>query len=149
MKQRVNMKIVTVTLRNQKVSPRKGQLMMTMVRGMKADKALDQLAFAKQKSARFVYSLLKSAIAAAKDKDYKVEDLFISESICQEGPRMKRFYIRARGRSTSFHKRLSHFKISLSKVEGPVKKEKAASKDEKIEKKTQTSKKESSNGTKS
>lgn len=142
------MKIVTVTLRNQKVSPRKGQLLMTLIRGMKAQKALDQLSFNCKKSAKLANSLLKSAISAAKEKDYKAEDLFISESVCQEGPKMKRFFIRARGRSTSYFKRSSHLKISLSKIEiSDSKKDKKI--EAKKEKAPQISKKESSNGTKS
>lgn len=146
------MKIVTVSLRNQKVSPRKGQLIMSLIRNMKVEKALQQLSVADQKSAKFAHSLLKSAVSAAKDKDYKVEDLIISESICQEGPRYKRFFIRARGRSTSYHKRLSHFKISVSKTEqaAEVSKKSAEKNSQLTKNKTvkKENKKESSNGTK-
>lgn len=141
------MEIVTVTLRNQKVSPRKGQLVMALIRNMKAEMALDQLAFNDKKSARFALSLLKSAISAAKDKDYDIADLYISNSVCQEGPKYKRFFIRARGRSTAYHKRLSHLKLSLSKLDKPKVEEKT--KTAKVTKKTQINKKESSNGTKS
>lgn len=143
------MKIVTVTLRNQKVSPRKGQLVMALIRNMKVEKALDQLTFTDKKSATFALSLLKSAISAAKEKDYDVSELYISESICQEGPRFKRFYIRARGRSTSFHKRLSHLKISLSKVEVKTTDKKVEKDEEKNIQKPKQTKEESINGTKS
>jgi len=147
------MKIVTVSLRNQKVSPRKGQLVMALIRNMKVEKALQQLAFADQKSAQFAQSLLKSAISAAKDKDYAAEDLIVSESICQEGPRYKRFFIRARGRSTSYHKRLSHFKISVSKIEKAEEKSSKTESENGKPTKNKTvnkeTKKVSSNGTKS
>ncbi|OQA52784.1 MAG: 50S ribosomal protein L22 [candidate division WS2 bacterium ADurb.Bin280] len=111
------MKIITVSLRNQKVSPKKARLVMTLIRGLKANDALRQLEFYEKKTSAMAKSLLKSALSAAKQKDFDQEDLVISESICQDGPRMRRFYIRARGRSTVFHKRSSHLKISLSTVE--------------------------------
>lgn len=143
------MKIVTVTLRNQNVSPRKAQLVMSLIRGMEVEKAMGQLVFSSKKSAKFAHALLKSAVSAAKEKDYEASDLVISEAISQEGPRMKRFFIRARGRSTSYHKRSSHLKISLAK-KGEDKPAKELSKTKDSAKSEQKiNKKESSNGTKS
>jgi len=111
------MNIITVSLRNQKVSPKKARLVMTLIRGLKAADALKQLEFYEKKTSAIALALLKSALSAAKEKDFDQDDLVISESICQDGPRMRRFYIRARGRSTVFHKRSSHLKISLSVIE--------------------------------
>lgn len=143
------MKIVTVNLRNQKVSPRKGQLVVGLVRNMPAEKALDQLTFTNKKAATFVKALLKSALSAAKEKDYSATDLYISEAICQEGPRYKRFYIRARGRSTSFHKRLSHFKISLSKIDAKADAKVSDEKEKATKTEVKENKKKEKNGTKS
>jgi large subunit ribosomal protein L22 len=107
--------LVTVTLRDQKISPKKARLVINFVRGMKVEEAQNALGRLDNKGARDIANLLKNAIDAAKNKDYKAEDLFISESICQEGRKLKRSMVKARGRSTQFQKRMSHLKISLSK----------------------------------
>lgn len=157
---RNKMKIVTVTLRNQKISPRKGQLVMSLIRGMKVEDALKQLQFSSKKSSALAFSLLKSGISSAKQKDFDIKDLVIGESVCQEGPKLKRFYIRARGRSTVFYKRGAHLKISLSseeKTENLIKKESASVKSEtkksvkknEENKTTQNKKVKEKNGTKS
>ena len=114
-------KVTTVTLREQSISPKKARLVMNLIKGKNALNALDILANTDKKSARLVHSLLKSAIDSAKNKDFKAEDLMIVESIAQEGKRMKRFFIRARGRSAKYQKRMSHLKISLAKNDMVVK----------------------------
>lgn len=115
-------KITTVTLRDQRISPKKARLVMNLIKGRNALVALDILKNTKKKSATLVCSLLKSALDSAKNKDFKEEELVIVESIAQEGKRMKRFYIRARGRSAKYQKRLAHLKISLGKTDDVKKK---------------------------
>jgi large subunit ribosomal protein L22 len=109
-------KVTTVTLREQRVSPKKARLIMNLVRGKNALNAVDILMNTDKKSAKLVIALLNSAIDSAKNKDFKPEDLIIVESLAQEGKRMKRFYIRARGRSAKYQKRMSHLKISLGEA---------------------------------
>jgi large subunit ribosomal protein L22 len=106
-------KIITVQLREQRVSPKKARLVMSMVKGMPLDSAMAVLSNTNKKSALTALSLLKSAAAAAKDKDYQADKVIICESLVNEGRKLKRYFIRARGRSTKFLKRSSHFKISL------------------------------------
>ena len=107
--------ITSVSLRNQRVSPKKARLVMSLVRGKTVVNAADILSNTNKKSASLALALLKSAVSSAKNKDFKEEELVISESIAQEGKRMKRFFIRARGRSAKYEKRMSHLKISLSR----------------------------------
>jgi large subunit ribosomal protein L22 len=109
-------KITTVTLREQRVSLKKARLVMNLVRGKNALNAIDILKNTNKKSAKLVIALINSAIDSAKNKDFKADDLVIVESLAQEGKRMKRFYIRARGRSAKFQKRMSHLKISLGEA---------------------------------
>ena len=108
--------ITTVTLRKQSVSPKKARLVMDLIRMKNAQNALDILENTNKKTSKLALSLLKSAIDAAKNKDFKAEDLIICESVVQEGRRMKRFFIRARGRSAKYEKRSSHLKLSLGKT---------------------------------
>ena len=137
--------IVTVTLREQAISPKKARLVIDMVRGMSLSKAIAQTSFINKKAAKLVNALLKSALDAAKHKDFKQEELFISESLCQEGRRLKRFQVKARGRSSQFKKRYAHLKISLGKIE-EVKDDKA---DKSIKKIAAKAEKKEKNGSKS
>lgn len=109
--------ITTVTLRSQRVSPKKARLVMNLIKGKNALNAIDILSNTNKKSADLALATLKSAIDSAKHKDFKEEELVVAESIAQEGKRMKRFFIRARGRSAKYQKRMSHLKISLAKQE--------------------------------
>jgi len=110
-------KIVTVTLRDQKISPRKARLSMNLIKNLPVTKAFAQLKFLNKKHAELTLILLRNGIDAAEKKDCKKDDLYISEAICNEGKKLKRIFIRARGRSTGYVKRMSHLKISLSKLE--------------------------------
>jgi len=109
--------IITVSLREQNISPKKVRLVIDLVRGMRVDKAIVQTSFINKKSAKLVNALLKSALDAAKKKDFKEDELFVSESLAQDGKRLKRFQVKARGRSSQFKKKMSHLKISLGKIE--------------------------------
>ncbi len=137
--------IITVTLREQAISPKKARLVIDMVRGIRVDKAIAQTSFINKKSARLVNALLKSALDAAKKKDFRGEELFVSESLCQEGRRLKRFQVKARGRSSQFKKRYSHLKISLGKIEEV----KDGKDDQKIKKIASKVEKKEKNGSKS
>lgn len=107
---------------------------MNLVRGMDVVRAQNELLSLKKAASPLVLHLVKSAIASAKAKDYREEELFISESLAQEGRRAKRHFVRARGRSTQYVKRMSHLKISLAKIEKPTVEDNKASKVEKIKK---------------
>ncbi len=111
-----NLKIVTVQLREQRVSPQKARLVMDMIRNKNLTTSIDIVSNLNKKSALTALKLLKSALSAAKEKDYKEDDLFVCESLVNEGKKLKRYYIRARGRSTKYMKRSSHFKVSLCKI---------------------------------
>lgn len=117
--------ITTVQLREQQISPKKARLVMDMIRGMDLNKAVPILDNTNKKSARIALSLLKSATSSAKEKGYQTNELIICESLVNEGRKLKRYFIRARGRSTKYLKRSSHFRVSLclkaneKKVEQP------------------------------
>lgn len=106
--------VAKASARNQKVSPKKARLVINLVRGMNATDAMNQVKFLNKKTSAIVFELLKSAVESASKKDFKPEDLIVSEAICQEGKKMKRMFIRARGRSAKYMKRMSHIKIALS-----------------------------------
>lgn len=109
--------LITVQLREQRISPKKVRLVMNLIRLKNVENALDILKNTNNKSAKIALSLLKSAQSAAIEKNYKINELTICESLANEGRKLKRYFIKARGRSTRYMKRSSHLKISLCKIE--------------------------------
>lgn len=97
-----------------KTGPRKLRLVCRLIKNKKLKEAETQLRFLKKEAASPLLSLLKSAEAAAKEKDLKVEDLYIKEIRVDEGPSLKRWLFRSRGRASPIKKRMSHISLVLS-----------------------------------
>ncbi len=100
-----------------KMSPRKVRLVATAIRGMQIGKALDQLAFTQKNAVLPISKLLHSAIANAENNfELDKNNLFVEEITVNEGPTLKRFMPRARGRATPVRKRTSHIGIVLGEL---------------------------------
>jgi large subunit ribosomal protein L22 len=102
-----------------RISPRKVRLVADIVRGQSVSQALNILEFTRKKAAVPVQKLLKSAIANATENDgiNDVDTLVIDRITVDEGPTLKRYMPRARGRATPIRKRTSHVHISLRERE--------------------------------
>lgn len=111
------LQICRATARDQSVSPKKARLVIDMVRGKSLEQAIDIAKFTNKKSAKILYHVLNSVADSASKKGFEKSELFVSEAVCQEGKKLKRVFIRARGRSTRFLKRSAHIKIAVSKSE--------------------------------
>ncbi|MBL9148043.1 MAG: 50S ribosomal protein L22 [Phycisphaerae bacterium] len=96
-----------------RIAPRKARLVADLIRGQKVDVALTALEFSKRRGAYFVKGVLKSAIANAQEKDADTNRLFVSESRVDEGPTIKRFQPKDRGRAHAIHKRTSHIHVAV------------------------------------
>jgi len=98
-----------------RISPRKVRLVADLVRGKSVSQALGLLSFTRKKAADPVQKLLKSAVANAAENDgiRDVDSLVIDRITVDEGPTLKRYMPRARGRATPIRKRTSHIQISL------------------------------------
>lgn len=99
-----------------RVSPRKARLVANEVRGYDYYEAVDILKFLNKRIAKDILTLLNSAAANAGNIDANVsfDDLYIKKIYVDEGPIMKRFRPRARGRAARIRKKLSHITIVLS-----------------------------------
>ena len=86
--------------------------------------ALDLLKFNKKRGAIMVAKVLKSAIANADAQEADVEELYVSKSFCDDGPIMKRFMPKDRGKSFSIFKRLCHITIEVDEGTPPMTKAK-------------------------
>lgn len=106
-------------LRNLRTSPIKLNLVAEMIRGMKAQDALTQLAFSNKRIAVDVRKVLQSAIANAENNhNLNVDNLVVKEAWVGKGMVMKRFHARARGRGAAILKPHSHLTIVVREAEG-------------------------------
>lgn len=96
-----------------RIAPRKARLVADMIRGMPVDKAVTALNFSKKRAAWYFKSVLKSAIANAEEGEADIAALVISESRVDEGPSLKRFRPKDRGRAHPILKRTSHLHIAV------------------------------------
>jgi large subunit ribosomal protein L22 len=100
------------------MSARKIRPFATLIRGRRADEAMEVLRFLPNKSARLLEQVLKSALGNAEDKGARdIDDLVITESRVDQGPMMKRIQPRARGTAYVIKRRMAHIHIRLSDLE--------------------------------
>jgi len=116
------------------MSPRKVKYIIDMVKDKKVEEAMDILTFTHRQAAGAVKKAIQSASANAVEnfKEYKVgqEDLFIKEIFVTEGPTLKRFKPRARGKADRILKRTSHITVFVTdgKDKATIERERAARK---------------------
>lgn len=100
-----------------KTAPRKVRLVIDCVRGLGVDEALNQLKFINKKVAKDIEKLVKSAISnAVNNFELERNNLFIKEIKADDGPTLKRWMPRARGRATSIRKRTTHVDLLLGEL---------------------------------
>jgi large subunit ribosomal protein L22 len=100
------------------MSARKVRPFASLIRGRRADEALEALRFLPNKSARLLEQVLKSALGNAEDRGARdIDDLVVVESRVDGGPMMKRIQPRARGSAYVIRRRLAHIHITLSDLE--------------------------------
>jgi len=104
-------------------SARKVRLVVDLVRGKDVNEAYAVLKFAKQRAARQIQKVLKSAVSNAEQDALKtnaafdVDRLFVSYAVANEGPTLKRFHAAAMGRATPLHKRTCTVEIRVAAKE--------------------------------
>ncbi len=101
------------THRYARIAPRKARLVADMIRGMKIEQAMNALEFSKRRAAWYFKAVLRSALANAQEGDVEVHGLYVSESRVDQGPTMKRWQPKDRGRAHPIAKRTSHLYVSL------------------------------------
>lgn len=98
-----------------RISPQKARLIADMVRGQDVAQALEVLTFSTKKGAAMVLKVLESAIANAEHNEgADVDRLKVSTIMVDEGPVLKRFRARAKGRGARILKRTSHIQVVVS-----------------------------------
>ncbi len=107
----------TAKLRQARITPQKARLVADQIRGLPVDKAINLLAFSNKKAATLIKKVLESAIANAEHNDgADVDELKVKTIMVDEGPIMKRFMPRARGRANQIFKRTSHVTVVVEEA---------------------------------
>jgi large subunit ribosomal protein L22 len=105
---------VKASARYVRVAPRKARLVADQVRGMGVSEAQTLLQFSTRGAAVDIGKLVASAAANAENNhDLIADDLEIFEIRVDEGPTLKRWRPRARGRATRIDKKTSHMSVVL------------------------------------
>ena len=98
-----------------RTAPRKAQLVVDQIRGRSVPEARTILAFMTRDAARDVAKVLSSAAANAESNHgLDADEMIVSTAFVGEGPTLKRWRARARGRVGRIHKRTCHITISLA-----------------------------------
>ena len=104
--------------KNLKVSTQKLNLVASMIRGKKVDKAINDLQFSRKRIAQDVLKTLKSAIANAENNhNLDIDELYVNEAYVGKNLVLKRWKPRARGRVGRIHKPFSQLTVVVKQLE--------------------------------
>jgi large subunit ribosomal protein L22 len=104
-----------------RISPRKARLVAEHIRGRSVPEARTVLAFTPRAAAREIEKVLRSAVANAEANHGLIgDDLVVSAAYIDEGPTIKRWRARARGRVNRIQKRTCHITIKVVQGERRV-----------------------------
>jgi ribosomal protein L22 len=98
-------------------SPRKARVVAEHIRGRSVPEARTVLAFTPRAAARELEKVLRSAIANAEANHGLIgDDLYVRAATVDEGPTLKRWRARARGRVGRIRKRTCHITVRLAPI---------------------------------
>ena len=110
--------VVGASAKYVRMAPRKARLVADQVRGLPVNEARTLLQFSVRGAASDIEKLLASASANAEaNHDLVADDLRIAQITVDEGPTLKRWRARARGRATRIDKKTCHVKVALTPTE--------------------------------
>ena len=106
------------TLKFARISPRKVQIVLDLIRNQPVEKAMAILQHTPKAACEYLEKLLKSAIANAENNNsMDVSKLYVAECLACPGPILKRIRPRAHGRAYHIYKRTSHVTLVLREAE--------------------------------
>lgn len=117
---------VRATHKNARMTPRKLRPVATLVRGMSAREADQQLMFMPGKASGIIRQVLASAVANARENNgLDAEKLTVVRVDVNEGLKMRRFQPVSRGMAHPYLKRMSHVTVIVEDASGKTQKVKA------------------------
>lgn len=104
-----------------RMSASKARVVLDLIRGKSVTDANQILHFSERGAAKEIQKVLRSAVANAQHNDEQVADeLFVSACYADEGPTLKRFRPRARGRAGRIHKQTCHVTLIVSRMDEDI-----------------------------
>lgn len=103
----------TSEVRMHRGSTRKARLVADLIRGRSLKEANELLMFSPKRAATNIRKCLLAAMDEALQADADDDRLFVAESRVDEGPQIKRFRPKDRGRAHPIMKQTSHITIAL------------------------------------
>ena len=105
------------TLRYLRIAPRKVRLVADLIKGKKVSEAQTLLQFVNNAAVESFQKLIRSALSGA-SHNFQIEEsnLYIAKIVVDEGPKLKRFRARARGRAYPIQKKTSHITVVLEEL---------------------------------
>ncbi|MFL2661130.1 MAG: 50S ribosomal protein L22 [Alphaproteobacteria bacterium] len=95
-----------------KSSPRKANVTLSLIRGLRVDKAINNLVFCRKRISNEILKILKSAISNAENNhQLDIDKLIVKEASVGKSMVLKRFRPRARGRAGKILKPFSRIRI--------------------------------------
>jgi large subunit ribosomal protein L22 len=102
--------------RHARFSAYKAREVLDLIRGKSVSEARTILEFCNREAADVIVKVLDSAVAnAGNNNDIPPEELFVAACFADEGPTMKRWRPRARGRATRIRKRTCHITVIVGR----------------------------------
>ena len=102
------------THRHARISASKVRPIANLIRGKRADEALEILKYQPQRGARLLEKVLKSALGNAEEQSAtNVSQLVVVDARADNGPMFKRMRPRARGMSHVIKKRMAHLTVAV------------------------------------
>lgn len=105
-------------VRHLRVSAYKAREVLDLIRGLHVDDADGVLEFTDRAVANDIRKVLSAAVANAEHNDeIDPNELYVSACYADEGPTLKRWRPRARGRATRIRKRTCHVTVIVSRMD--------------------------------
>ena len=109
---------VRASLSNFGMSASKARVVLNLIRGEDVNTARDILSGTSREAADVIGKVLASAVAnAVNNSGYAAHELYVAAAYADEGPTMKRFSPRARGRAGRINKRTCHITVIVAKMD--------------------------------
>jgi len=101
-----------------RIAPRKARVVIDLIRGKSVDEALAILRHTPKAASRIIEKVVSSAAANAEhNNDMDRDSLYVAEAYVDQGPTLKRWHPRQRGRAFPILKRTSHITVVVRERE--------------------------------
>lgn len=101
-----------------RLSASKVRVVLDLIRDEDLEQARDELRFCDRGAATIIAKVLESAVANAENNEHlSVDELYVAECWADEGPTLKRWRPRARGRATRINKRTCHITVVVAQLD--------------------------------